>query len=78
VATTVTTAARRLAIRLPDGLSEVELRQLGWLHSTLAARTHLERQGLPPDLAACRHLAFGLWLRVSGRLDGEHWTSPGV
>ena len=72
-------AAHRSATwpRQLDGLSEEELRRLCWLQGTLAARTHLERSGLPTDLDTCRHLAFGLWLKASGRLDREFSLSEG-
>ena len=71
MAAPVTAPRAALAIRFADCLNEDELRRLSWLQGTLAARTHLERQGLPSDSDACRRLAFGLWLKASGRLDGE-------
>ena len=71
MATAVAASRRATAVRLAEGLSEDEFRRLCWLHGTLAARTHLGRRGLPTDLDACRHLAFGLWLKASGRLDAE-------
>jgi hypothetical protein len=48
-----------------------DYQRLSWFKATCVARAHLERAGLAPEPGAARHLAFGLWLRASGRLDGE-------
>jgi hypothetical protein len=49
----------------------IEVRRLAWLRATHLAEAHLERAGLPADRAACQHLAFGLWLRATGRISEE-------
>lgn len=54
-----------------DLLTLEEMRRLSWFKATYEAGAHLERNDLPADLDASRHLAFGLWLKATGRLDGE-------
>lgn len=56
---------------LPDHLTLAEYRRLSWFKATHAAGAHLAVRGLPADQDAARHLAFGLWLRATGRLGGE-------
>ena len=49
--------------------SPVKARRLAWLRATHLAESRLERAGLPADRTACQRLAFGLWLRVTGRIS---------
>jgi hypothetical protein len=48
-----------------------EVRQLAWLRATRLAGEHLERAGLTANRAACQHLAYGLWLKATGRISEE-------
>lgn len=56
---------------LEGALTLEEHRRLAWLRATYAAQGHLREDGFTDDLEAARHLAFGLWLRATGRLEGE-------
>ena len=64
-------AHRATALRLAEHLTEDEFRRLSWFKGTYEAAAHLKRAGLVADRDAARHLAFGLWLKATGRLDGE-------
>jgi hypothetical protein len=48
-----------------------EVRQLAWLRATRLAAEHLERAGLTANRVACQHLAYGLWLKATGRISEE-------
>jgi hypothetical protein len=50
--------------------TEPEIWRLLFLEATVAAERRLLPIGLPcPDRAACRRLAFDLWLRLTGRVS---------
>jgi hypothetical protein len=52
--------------------SEPELWRLMWVEATLAAEQYLVAADEPcPDHVACRRLAFGLWLRLTGRVSDD-------
>lgn len=71
--TTITPNTRRTAqlAALVNTLSIEEYQRLEWFKTTYAAGAHLTASGLEDTPAAAHHLAFGRWLRTSGRLDGE-------
>ena len=73
MATTTDTSARRAAkLRaLGNTLTVEEYHRLAYLKATRLASEHLAARGLDHDTLAAQHLAFGLWLNASGRLDGE-------
>ena len=55
----------------PGDLTLEEAERLSWRQATWAARVHLRQAGLDPTPDAARHLAYGLWLKATGRLDAE-------
>ena len=56
--------------QLLEAFSQDEIRRLYWLRGTLIAEQHLLPPGQAcPDHQACGRLAFGLWLRCTGRLS---------
>lgn len=69
-------AHRATALRLAEHLTEDEFRRLSWFKGTYEAAAHLKRAGLPADRPVARQLAFGLWLKATGRLDGEFSLAP--
>ena len=65
-----------LSSMAPAGELTVEdYRRLSWLRATRMAAEHLAARGRSADRGAARRLTFGLWLRATGRLDGE-FTCP--
>lgn len=61
----------------PSPLSAEELLRLTSFKLTYLAGAHLEQAALPADPDAARHLAFGAWLRHTGRLGGEFRRQAG-
>jgi hypothetical protein len=52
--------------------SEPEIWRLMWVEATLAAEQYLVPVDEPClDHAGCRRLAFGLWLRLTGRVSDD-------
>lgn len=76
--TTMNPATRRtIQLRaLGNTLTVEQYQRLRWFKATYAAGAHLASHGLGDDPAAARRLAFGLWLKASGRLDGEFTLAP--
>jgi hypothetical protein len=55
-----------------DQFTEPEIWRLLYLEATLAAEQCLIPANEPcPDHHACRRLAFGLWLRLTGRVSED-------
>ena len=53
-----------------DLFTEDELSRLMWLQATLVAERYLVPRDRPcQEHMACRRLAFGLWLHLTGRVS---------
>ncbi len=56
---------------LTSSLTVEEYHRRAYQKATRLAGEYLAARGLAHDAIAAQRLAFGLWLKASGRLDGE-------
>ncbi len=56
---------------LTSSLTVEECHRRAYRKATRLAGEYLAARGLDHDATAAQRLAFGLWLKASGRLDGE-------
>jgi hypothetical protein len=55
----------------PGAFTVEQFRCLSWVRATHVAQAYVQEHDPSADLDAAKHLAFGLWLKATGRLDGE-------